>query len=150
MLHTVQEFVSNFKQLSPHLRLEVLDALQTVSLQDPYALSREVHRLVGFFVKKNSLPPFPILAKQSCFGKYLDGVKVLERFMADHLPTIKGGKRTRTLVFFLHLVAQDLQEKGIPFGPSTLGQGLQRIYQIVEQAFPRYIETGTLTMICCR
>ncbi len=111
---------------------------------DDSNVAAEVHRVM-VDVLGGGVMPFHSLAKSPRYGRFFRGALALDQFIADVFGRRIGKlQRVRVLMLLVRCVVNDLKEKNLPVGPTTIGDGLCRLPEIVEDRFPGYLAAGIL------
>jgi hypothetical protein len=83
------------------------------------------------------------LRRSSNWYRFERGCRRLQQFVGETCGEI-GRQRQQVLVTLVGCLIEDLDRLGIGVGPTTLGDRMMQIFDVVEVAFPGYVAAGVL------
>lgn len=133
-------------------RLRLFDGGQSASTSDP-SLGEAANTLQSELVDairatRKYFPPLPIILSSSSKARWLAGVAALNEFLAkvEGFPS-RGPRRVKAIRTLVVLLVDHLKAINLPVRPAIVGDALKRIWWILDDAFPGYLEGGVLGKI---
>lgn len=99
---------------------------------------------------RHQIPLKVMLKSPTLGGLFRKGVPAFLGFIREEFKPKNQIETVKVIRLLFRCIVSDFKRRHIPIGPKTLSQGMERVSQVVENAFPSYIACGMLPMVLKR
>ncbi len=91
--------------------------------------------------------PYPVFKKNRYFPMYKKKLPDVLKFLGENLPTLKRIERMYLFGIVSNVLVTNLQDIKIPVSIGAACRHLDRVPELMDNAFPGYIQAGLLRML---
>jgi hypothetical protein len=120
--------------------------LEALSLgEGDTGVDAEVYNALRPVLGNRGFPPLRQLRAHRQYGRFRNGAEALGSFVKEAFgDRLSRTERRRILALLLHATLADMTRTGFRVGPWMIGDAMGRVWSVVEQSWPGYLEAGLL------
>ena len=103
--------------------------------------------IVQLKILHKSCPPFQVFTRSNFYPQFIRNTESIMRFIDENFDCEKRISRLAMIRFLILMLIRNLDNQSLPLRIGVITTNLSRIPDIVDRAFPGYLESGLLDKV---